>query len=194
MKFSVSFKRSEQIQSGFKGCCLHPERVNVHMCTAVATVRHEKLAVSSFKHVSLMSVDFLRFSFLSFSEGLSCILCPLGHGQCVYLCLHVWTREHACVQVVLLRFQETLMVLTRKICSSFMLAIVSVIHLCYLQEVCVQLQTAYICLDLLRHSFPWLAQSVSLFLYKVFIFSQREWYTYCIWEGGKTEVPMCPVG
>lgn len=63
--------------------------------------------------------------------------------------------------------------------------------LCYLQVVCVQLQISYICLNLLcLSSFPWLAQNFLWFLYKVFVFSQREWF----WGGGKTEVPTCPVG
>lgn len=67
-------------------------------------------------------------------------------------------------------------------------------HLCYLQVECVQLQTAYMCLNLLCCSFPWLAQTFLLFLYKVFFFSQRERFTYRSWGGAKTEVPTCPVG
>lgn len=56
--------------------------------------------------------------------------------------------------------------------------------LCYLQEVCVQLQMLYICLNLLcRSSFAWLAQSFLLFLYKVFVFSQREWFTHHLGRG-----------
>lgn len=36
--------------------------------------------------------------------------------------------------------------------------------------------------------------SVFLFLYKVFVFSQREGFTHQNWGEGKTEVPTCPVG
>lgn len=34
MKLSVSFSCSEHIQSDCKGCCFHPERVDIHMRTA----------------------------------------------------------------------------------------------------------------------------------------------------------------
>lgn len=97
VKLSVSFKCSKQIQSDLKGCCFHPERVDVSMCTAASTVRDKKLAVSSFKHISWMSVDFL--SLCHFCSSLKCFLCPLSHDERVLfcLCLHIWMCEHACV-------------------------------------------------------------------------------------------------
>lgn len=65
----------------------------------------------------------------------------------------------------------------------------------FTSRVCVQLQMTYICFNLLpRTSFPQLAQSFLLFSYKVFVFSQGERFTHHSWEGGKTEVPTCPVG
>lgn len=46
------------------------------------------------------------------------------HFFMISLCLHVWICEHAYVHVVSLRSQETLLVITRGICSSFLLALI----------------------------------------------------------------------
>lgn len=174
MKLSVSFKCSEQIQSDFKGCCFHPERVDVHMCTAEATVRDKKLAVSSFKHISLMSVDFPS---LFISLLLSSAFCV--HFVMISVC--VCTFERVSMRVCACGFIEisgNTIGNNQKNLQQFNVShSFGDSHLCYLQVECVQLQTAYMCLSLLCRSFPWLAQSFLLFLYKVFIFSQREWFT-----------------
>lgn len=64
-------------------------------------------------------------------SSLKCFPCLLCHGKCVYVfaCLNVWACV-LCVHVVSLRSQETLLVITRGICSSVMLALVSVTLSC----------------------------------------------------------------
>lgn len=114
----------------------------------------------------------------------------------VCICFHVWMCEHA---LVCMWFNWDLRKhcweLQRNLQQCHVSLSFSDSLLCYLQVVCVQLQMAYICLNLLcLSSFPWLARSFLLFLYKVFVFSQREWSTHHSRGGGKTEVPTCPVG
>lgn len=135
------------------------------------------------------------FLFLSLSLGLKCFPCLLCHGTCMYAfaCLNVWAC--ACVCGFIAISGNTVGKYQRNLQQCHVSLSFSDSLLCYLQVMCVQLQMAYICLNLrCLSSFPRLAQSFLLFLYKVFVFSQREWFTHHSWGGGKTEVPTCPVG
>lgn len=73
MKLSVSFKCSEQMQSDCKGCCFHPERVDVHMRTAYRRLCRAKslqcLVLSTFLWSLLIFSPF--FIYLSRSQVLS---------------------------------------------------------------------------------------------------------------------------
>lgn len=124
-----------------------------------------------------MSVDFLSF-FISLPLSMPQVFSITTLSWYVYL--YVWMCEHA---YVCMWFHWDL----RKHCCNYQRNLqqchVSLSFsdplMCYLQVVCVQLQMAYISLNLLCHSsFPWLAQSFLLFLYKLFVFSQGDWFTH----------------
>lgn len=150
------------------------------------------LVLSTFLWCQLIFSSFFIPLLLSRSQVLSVSTC---YGKCMYAfaCLNVWACVCACGFFEISgntvgNYQKTLQQCHVSLSFSDSL-------LCYLQVVSVQLQMVYICVNLLcLSSFPQLAQSFLLFLYKVFVFSQREWFTHLNWGRGKTEVPTCPVG
>lgn len=142
----MSFNCSEQIQSDCKGCCFHPERVDVHMCTASVTVQGKKLAVSSFKHISLMSVDSL--SFFYYSPSLQVSSAFRVHRVMISVCMSVRMFECVSMRVCACGFFEisgnTVGSYRRNLQQCHVSRSFSDSLLCYLQVVCVQLQIAYI--------------------------------------------------
>lgn len=90
------------------------------------------------------------------------------------LCLHVRMCQHAHVHVVSLRAQETLLVLTRRILQQCHVSLsFSDSRLCYLQVVCPAPDCTSVAVFFVFVVFlGW--HSLLLFVYKVFVSSQRE--------------------
>lgn len=134
------------------------------------------LVWSTFLGSLLIFSPFFLFHCLSFS--LKCFPCIM---ESVCMCLHVWLWEHACVcMCVSLRSQETLLVNTSGICSSVMLALVSVTHFCAIYMWCVQLQMTNICLHFELSFFFSLAGTelfVVVVVQSICLLSERMLYT-----------------
>lgn len=117
----------------------------------------------------------LHFFFISLPLFKSQVL-SVYHGKCMYVfaCLNV--RACMCVS---LRSQETLSVNTSGICSSVMLALVSVTHFCAIYMWCVQLQMTNICLHF-ELSFLFSLAGTELFVVvvqSICLLSERMLYT-----------------
>lgn len=118
---------------------------------------------------------FSPFFFISLPLFKSQVL-SVYHGKCMYVfaCLNV--RACMCVS---LRSQETLSVNTSGICSSVMLALVSVTHFCAIYMWCVQLQMTNICLHF-ELSFLFSLAGTELFVVvvqSICLLSERMLYT-----------------
>lgn len=116
------------------------------MRTASVTVQGKKLAVSSFKHISLMSVDSL--SFFYYSPSLQVSSAFRVHRVMISVCMSVRMFECVSMRVCACGFFEisgnTVGSYRRNLQQCHVSRSFSDSLLCYLQVVCVQLQIAYI--------------------------------------------------
>lgn len=169
-------------------------REPMHVCALqVRPCRTKSLQCFVFSTFLWCQLMFSLLSKFSFSQGPSSAFCV--HFVMVSLCI-LWLHVSAwaCVCTFFFEISGNTVGNNQKNLQQFCVnCSFSDSHLCYLQVVCVQLETAYACLSI-RRSSPWLAQSFLLILYKVFVFSQRGRFTYHSGGGAKTEVPTCPVG
>lgn len=134
-----------------------------HICTQEATVQGKELAVSSLGTFLLVnSLSFVRSQVLSVSTvwwGMSWVF------QCVCACVST-------------QFQGTLSIITWNSAAVSLSLGFGDSCLCYLQVECVQLQTACICVSLLRvSSFPMCWHSSFVFFQNIVCLDERMLYT-----------------
>lgn len=146
---SVSFERSERIQSDCKGCCLHPERVVARVRAMLATIQTGKeLAESSLKTRFSDVSCFFSFFFSTLSLGLKCFPRLLRQCQWMYAfaCFDVWACACACDFI---EISGNAVGITRGLCSSAVLALVSVTLSCAIYKSWVSSSSCHTCVSIL---------------------------------------------